>query len=143
MMSAIRMKTHIPESREITLTLPPEFPVGDAELEIALREPSKEFTVELPPSDRPRVFPSRPTDPHLAREFDAFERMLPSLLAQYRGRYVALRDGLVVALGETQVDAATEAYRQHPGALIYTRLVTDEPQPIPRIGSPRLARLEE
>ncbi len=72
-MSAIHIKTHVPESRQVTLTLPPDVPVGDAELEIVVREPAKEFTVTLPPDGRPKVFPTRPTHPALAAEFDAFE----------------------------------------------------------------------
>lgn len=139
-MSAIRVKTHIPENRQITLTLPPEFPVGDAELEIAVREPEQVFEVVLPPDNRPRVFPPRPSDPALATEYDAFERMLPDLMTQCPGKYVALRGGVVVAVGDTKIDAATEAHRQQPGVPAYTRLVTDQPQPIPRIGSPRKVR---
>ena len=136
-MSAIRVKTHIPESRQITLTLPADVPVGDAELEITIREPSTEFTVTLPPDNRPKVFPSRPTHPQLAAEFDAFERMLPELLKQYAGKYVALRGGKVVAVADSEVGALTAAREQRPGELAYARLVTDQPQPIPRITSRR------
>ena len=139
-MSAIRVKTHIPESRQITLTLPPEFPVGDAELEIAVREPGQVFEVVLPPDNRPRVFPQRPTNPELAAEHDTFVKMLPELMTQYAGKYVALRGGAVVAVGETEVDALTRANELHPGILTLVRLVTDQPQPIQRIGSPRLVR---
>lgn len=136
-MSAIRVKTHIPESRQITLTLPPDVPVGDAELEIVVREPSTEFTVTLPPDNRPKVFPSRPTHPQLAAEFDAFERMLPELMKQHAGKYVALRGGQVVAVADSEVGALTAASQQHPGEMAYARLVTDQPQPIPRITSRR------
>ena len=52
-MSAIRVKTHIPESRQVTITLPEGTPVGDAELEIVVREPVTEFSVTLPPDTRP------------------------------------------------------------------------------------------
>jgi hypothetical protein len=134
-MSAIRVKTHIPESRQVTLTLPPDTPVGDAELEIVVREPSTEFTVTLPPDNRPKVFPSRPTHPQLAEEFDAFERMLPELMKQYAGKYIALRGGEVVAVGDSEVGALTAAHHARPGELTYARLVTDQPQPIERIPS--------
>lgn len=38
-MSAIRVKTHIPESRQVTIPLPDDFPLGDVELEIVARRP--------------------------------------------------------------------------------------------------------
>lgn len=136
-MSAIRVKTHIPESRQITLTLPADVPVGEAELEIIVREPSTEFTVTLPPDNRPKVFPSRPTNPELAAEFDAFERMLPELMKQHAGKYVALRGGQVIAVADSEVGALTAASGQYPGELAYARLVTDQPQPIPRITTRR------
>jgi hypothetical protein len=132
-MSAIRVKTHIPESRQITLTLPPEFPVGDAELEIAVREPEQVFEVVLPPDNRPRVFPPRPTNPELAAEHDAFVKTLPELMTEYAGKYVAIRNGRVVAVGESEVEARTAAHQSHPGALVLVRLVTDQPQPIERL----------
>lgn len=136
-MSAIRVKTHIPESRQITLTLPDDVPVGDAELEIVVCEPEVVFDVILPPDNRPKVFPSRPTNPELAAEFDAFERMLPELMKQYAGKYVALHNGEVVVAGATRTDALTVAHQQQPNRLVYVRLVTDQPQPIERITSRR------
>ena len=134
-MSAIRVKTHIPESRQVTLTLPPEVPVGDAELEIVVREPATEFTVTLPPDNRPKASPTRPTHSTLAAEFDAFERMLPELMKQHAGKYVALRGGEVVAVADSEVGALTAAHTQRPGELAYVRLVSDQPQPIQRIPS--------
>lgn len=142
-MSAIRVKTHIPESRQITVTLPLEVPVGDAELEIIVREPVTEFTVTLPPDNRPKEFPKRPTHPALAAEFDAFEQKLPELMKQYAGKYVALRGGEVVVIGKTKTDVLTAAHQQFPGELVYARLVTDQPQPIPRIPSPRTVEGKE
>jgi hypothetical protein len=136
-MSAIRVKTHIPESRQITLKLPDDVPVGEAELEIVVREPEVVFDVILPPDNRPKVFPSRPTNPQLAAEYDAFERKLPELMKQYAGKYVALHGGEVVAVADSEVGALTAAYEQAPGRLVYARLVTDQPQPIPRITSRR------
>jgi hypothetical protein len=142
-MSAIRVKAHIPESRQITVTLPPDVPVGDAELEIVVHEPTTEFTVTLPPDNRPKVFPSRPTHPALAAEFDAFEQKLPELMKQYAGKYVALRGGEVVEVGATKTDVLTAASHKYPGELIYARLVTDQPQPIERLPSFREVRKEE
>jgi hypothetical protein len=134
-MSAIRVKTHIPESRQITVTLPADVPVGDAELEIVVCEPEVVFDVILPPDNRPKVFPSRPTNPQLAAEYDTFEAKLPELMKQYAGKYVALHGGEVVAVGPSRTDALTTAHQQEPGRLVYVRLVTDQPQPMERIPS--------
>ncbi|MBM3978975.1 MAG: hypothetical protein FJ304_01570 [Planctomycetes bacterium] len=139
-MTAIRVKTRVPENRQVTVTLPDDVPVGDAELEIVVCEPVVEFTVVLPPDDGPTAFPSRPTNAQLAAEFDAFERMLPDLMKQYAGKYVALHNGEVVAVDTTEVGALTTARQQEPGRLVYARLVTDQPQPLPKITARRELR---
>lgn len=134
-MSAIRVKTRVPESRQVTITLPPDTPVGEAELAVTVLPPEPEvaFTVPLPPDNRPKGFPSRPTNPQLAAEFDAFERLLPDLMRDHAGKYVALHNGAVVAVADSEVGALTVAHHQQPGRLVYARLVTDQPQPLPRI----------
>lgn len=142
-MTAIRVKTRVPENRQVTVTLPDNVPVGDAELEIVVREPIVEYTVVLPPHDGPTAFPSRPTNAQLAAEFDAFERMLPDLMKQYAGKYVALRKGEVVAVGSSKTDVLTAAHEQLPGEPVYARRVTDQPQPIPRVTSFRLVERAE
>ena len=143
-MTTIRVRTRVPENRQVTFTLPDDVPVGEVELEVTMRgateQPVQVFDVVLPPDDRPRVFPNRPTHPKLAAEHDAFERMLPDLMKQYAGKYVAIHDGGVVAVGNSSVDVLTAARVRFPGVLVLDRLVTDQPQPIPRIGSPRLVR---
>jgi len=140
-MTTIRVRANVPESRQVTLTLPPEVPPGEHDIEVTVQNTGGEppvFEVHLPPDSRPKAFPPRPSDPVLAAEYDAFERMLPELMKRYAGRYVALRDGSVVAVGDTEIDALTLANEHHPGVLALVRLVTDQPQPVPRIGSPRL-----
>src|SRR5262249_5262737 len=135
--TAIRVKAHIPESRQVTVTLPEDVPVGDVELEIVVREPDKEFAVTLPPDNRPKAFPKRPTHPTLAAEFDAFQAKLPELMKLDAGKYVALRGGEVIAVADNEVGALTAAHQQFPGELVYARLVTDQPQLIQRITSRR------
>lgn len=137
-MSAIHVRTRIPESRQITLILPPETPVGDAELEIVIREclSAPEFSIVVE-NDRPKAFPPRPTNPSMAAEYDAFESMLPELMERYAGKYVAIRDGKVIAVGDTEIDVLTAAHQQLPGKSIFVRLVTNQPQPLQWIGSPR------
>ncbi len=76
---------------------------------------------------------SRPTHPKLALEDDAFRRMLPELLTEYRGRYVALHQGAVLALGDTEIATLNLAYAREPAALVLVRKVTDQPEPIERL----------
>jgi hypothetical protein len=38
-MPTVRVKVQVPESRQVTITLPDDFPLGDVELEIILRRP--------------------------------------------------------------------------------------------------------
>lgn len=145
-MTTIRVRTQVPESRQVTLTLPAEVPPGEHEIEVTVKSAGEEppvVEVVLPDAGRPRAFPPRPTDPELAEEYDAFERMLPELMKRHAGKYVAIRGGVVVAVGDTKIDAATAADKRQPGVPVYTRLVTDRPEPLPRLGSPREVRRAE
>jgi hypothetical protein len=72
----------------------------------------------------------QPTHPKLALEDDAFRRMLPELLTEHRGRYVALYQGTV---GDTEIATLNLAYKQDPSALVLVRKVTDQPEPIERL----------
>jgi len=132
-MATTRVKTRIPDSREVTITLPSEFPVGDAELEIAVREPMMEFDVVLSPDNRPRAFPPRPSDPNLAAEHDAFLRLLPALMAQHAGKYVAVNGGQVVAVADSEVEVLNLAHRLFPGIKPLIRRVTTEAEPLQRL----------
>ncbi len=68
----------------------------------------------------------------------AFLRLLPTLLATHRGRYVAVHQGNVIADGQDQIEVAKRAYAQAGYLPIYVALVTDEPMPPVRLPSPRL-----
>lgn len=140
-MATTRVKTQIPDNREVTIILPPEFPVGEAELEIAVREPVTEFEVVLVPDDRPRMFPPRPTEPQRAAEHDAFLRTLPELMKQYAGKYVAIHNGQVVAVGEGEVEALNAAHRAQPGICVLVRKVTTEPEPIQHLPTYRQVKM--
>jgi phosphoglycolate phosphatase-like HAD superfamily hydrolase len=98
--------------------------VGDAEWEIVIRESSAapEFSVVVK-DNRQKVFPARPTNRVLAAEHEAFESMLPQLMERFAG-YVAIRDGKVVAVGDSEIDVLTAAHQQYPGKSVYARLVT-------------------
>jgi hypothetical protein len=134
----IHLTTHVPESRQVLLTLPPDCPVGQADLEVVVRQHDPAIngaeTIHLPET-LPRVRTGRPTNPKLAVEHDAFLRMLPELITRYRGQYVAFDQGTVVAVGDTEIATLNLAYTREPGALVLVRKVTDQPEPIERLPS--------
>ncbi len=139
----IRVRGVVTADHRAVLDLPAEVPPGEHTFEIGLPVPDTDvrvFEVVLSDDRRPRAFPTRPTHPKLAAEYDAFERMLPDLMREYAGRYVAIADGRVVAVGRSEVDVLTTAYNADPTALPLARLVTDQPQPIPRAGGLRELR---
>jgi hypothetical protein len=57
------------------------------------------------------------------RERAAFLELLPTLLADYRGRYVAVHDGAVAAVADDSVAAAMETYAKHGYVPIHVGLV--------------------
>jgi hypothetical protein len=85
-MTVLHVTARVPESRQVTLTLPPDTPVG-AEVEVVVRRPAGE------------VVHYRPPDPAEAAEFDAFLRLLPDLRPTHAHQYVAVSGGRVVAAG--------------------------------------------
>lgn len=70
-----------------------------------------------------------------SREYEAFLRLLPGLLGEYRGQYVAVHEGRVVGHGLDKVAVALAAYREFGPVEILVRLVTDEPPRVVRIPS--------
>ena len=142
-MKTIRVRATVTADRRAVLELP-ELPAdvlpGEHEFEVGLPA----MVVEFPPvmlekvlADRPKAFPSRPTHPKLAAEHDAFEAMLPELMRQHAGRFVAVEGGKVVAVGDSEVGVLTAVYRANPTGHPLVRLVTDQPQPLPRLPSLR------
>lgn len=85
-MTTVEVDADVPESRQVTITLPPGVPTGRVRLTVTVAAPDP---LPLPPS--------RPDNPALIPEHDAFCRMLPELLDQYLNRYVAVYQGRVVA----------------------------------------------
>lgn len=91
----------------------------------------EELVAQLPP--RPTRMQQRPTDPELAVEHERFVEMLPELMKTIPGKWIAMKDGVIVAVGEDEVDALTEAGEKQPGVFHLSRLVTDQPIPIDRL----------
>jgi len=71
------------------------------------------------------------------REYQAFLRLKPRLLEDYDGQYVAVHEGQVVDSGHDQIELAMRVYSKHGYCPVYVGLVTDQPEPVYRIPSPR------
>lgn len=74
------------------------------------------------------------------RELREFERMLPELLTTWRGMYVAVHEGRVVATGDHMIDVAMEAHSRCGYVPLHVGLVTEQPPPPVRIETPRIIR---
>ena len=85
----------------------------------------------------PLVSPPEISDDRWRRERSAFQRLLPQLLNESAGKYVAIHAGQVVACGDNKVDVAQQAYSQCGYVPIYVGHVSTEPQMRVRIPTPR------
>jgi hypothetical protein len=132
-MTELLIRVEVPESRRVTITLPPDVPVGPAELSVRF-EPVTAISVPLPEAVPACAFPPRPFHPKLAAEYDAFQQMLPELLKEHRGEYAAVHDGKVVGFGHDRAAVLTRAWQAAGNPMIYVERITDEPQALPRSG---------
>jgi hypothetical protein len=126
-MITVRLDADIPDSRQITLKLPPEVPAGPAEVFLVIESAEKAARSAHAPS------PASVLQEKFERERAAFRRLLPGLLDTHRGLYVAVHDGEAVESGPDQIDVAKRAYAKFGNVPIYVGLVTDQPQPVVRI----------
>jgi hypothetical protein len=84
------------------------------------------FEVRLPQAERPKA----------ERERLAFLRLLPGLLATHRGQYVAIHEEQVVDSGPDAAELAARAVRRFDTD-IYVGLVSEEAEPVCRLGAAR------
>ncbi len=68
------------------------------------------------------------------REYQAFRRLLPQLLATHAGRFVAIHEGQVVDSGEDKIELALRVLAKIGNVPIHVGLVTEEPEPVSRSG---------
>jgi len=73
----------------------------------------------------------------LERERESFREMLPQL-REYEGRYVAVKGGAVVSVGDSKEEAASKAYEKVGYSVIYVGYVGEER--VVRLPSPRVVR---
>jgi len=72
------------------------------------------------------------------RERAAFRRLLPSLLPQSAGCYVAIHEGQVVGSGNNQIAVALRCYERFGYVPIFVGLVSADAPPVLRVPTPRV-----
>lgn len=132
----LELEIDVPESREVTFTLPPTVPTGRTKVALRVALP-EERPVEFPPF---QIEPPPPPADKFAREKAAFYRLLPELLTTHRGRYVAIHDEQVVETGTDRLAVALATMARIGAVDLYVGLVSDEPPRELRITGPRLER---
>jgi hypothetical protein len=93
--------------------------------------------IEYPAPDLSLV---KPPETAWERERQAFRAMPPELRANYDGKYVAIKDGKVVASGSDEATVALEAYSRVGYGPLYLGHVTDSPRTHGRLPSARRPR---
>jgi len=76
------------------------------------------------------------------REQRAFHRLLPDLLAEHRGEFVAIHEERVVESGADKLEVARKAYERFGYVPIFVSLVSDQTLAPARLPSPRQVRPE-
>jgi hypothetical protein len=61
------------------------------------------------------------------RNYDAFNRVLGSILEEHRDQLALMRDGLIVGYFQTPKEALRAAYERFPDGIFSIQEVTDEP----------------
>jgi hypothetical protein len=74
------------------------------------------------------------------REYDAFRRLLPELLATHLGKYVAIHDGKVIDTGDDKLTLALRVLSKVGNVDIHVGLVTEQQPPPSQSGVRREVR---
>lgn len=119
----LELEIDVPESRQVTITLPPDTPVGKARVSVDVGHRTE--AKPLAPSGK------------FERERAAFHRLLPELLKTHHGKVVAIHDERVIAEGVDDAVVTAEAYARAGYTELYVGEVTATPQVV-RINSPRV-----
>lgn len=112
----LELEIDVPESREVTLTLPPDTPVGKTKVRLESTE----------------LAPLPGISEKAQRERAAFYRLLPELLRVHRGKVVAIHEEQVIAVGDDRRAVIAEA-RKHAGYVDMYIASVLETQPTERL----------
>jgi hypothetical protein len=66
-------------------------------------------------------------DEQVKQNYEAFKKLLPSLLVEHPGKYALLRDRELVAVFDTMSDAVTSAEKLYPDARWSIQHITNRP----------------
>lgn len=97
-------------------------------------------TDSFPPPIIPLPFQPRSK---LEKEMAAFRQLLPELLNEYRGQFVAIHEEKMVANGPDLVSVAMAAYDRFGYQPIYVDLVTEERMPPVRVPHYKMLSVRE
>ena len=61
------------------------------------------------------------------RNYEAFQKLLPTIIAEHRGKYALMRDEKIVNYFTTPIDAGAAAELLYPDGLFSIQHVTDAP----------------
>lgn len=129
-MIELTLTADVPESRQITVTLPPEVPTGRVDLTVKVEPRLPETPGTAPPLPESII---KTSPPKFLREREAFYRLLPELLKTHRGQYVAIHEGEVIESGPDLMEVVTRAYTRVGYVPLYADLVAEHPLPPVRI----------
>src|ERR1700677_3518687 len=76
---------------------------------------------------------TRPIEDKWRREYEAFQRLRPGLLATHAGQYVLIHNEQVLATGKDDLELALRFFAQYGNVPVHIGLVTSEPDPVVRI----------
>jgi hypothetical protein len=116
----LELEIDVPESRQVTLTLPPDTPVGKVRVSV-----------------QPVATSPLGSDGKFERERAAFYRLLPELMKTHRGKYVAVHNERVIAEGVEDAAVTADAYARAGYVELYVGEVTDRPR-VERVITPRV-----
>lgn len=81
------------------------------------------------------VSPDRET---MLQEQAAYQTMLPQLLAQYKNEFVAIHQGKIVDHDANKIALIIRLDESHPDEVVLVQQVTEKPDEVLRMRSPRL-----
>lgn len=88
---------------------------------------------------RTENLPRQPGDPEFERNRAAFYRLLPGLLKEHRGEWVAIVDEQAVEFGPTSAIVLTRVYDRLGHVRLYVQEISEQPR-VYRMPSPRVIR---
>lgn len=126
-------------SKQITLTLPDDVYEQIQQTADADQRPIADFLTDTIVEATP-IFSVDPRRPAMLREKAAYLAMHSQLLEQYEGMYVAIFQGQVADHDQDVSELIRRIERDYPDEIVMVKQVTEEPDRVLHIRSPRLVR---